>query len=246
MQGRFLENSDALEAVVGDSVARTMFSSPLVQSVRVQNQAFDIVGLCVDPIDNGNVIYVPLEQLQQITEVSAPNIVFVELDSSVNRATALEQLKTSINATSQGLTVIDLNQTLGSSLAFLGSAWSTVLLLPSFTVASATLCLIAYVMLSVEEQRQELAILRAIGAKPRTVVNIVAFQTCIVLASSLALGISFGVIVTLLILIPNPVVTSFTILQIASWLAIAAVTMFFLSLIPAYRFAKTPLLRILT
>jgi ABC-type antimicrobial peptide transport system permease subunit len=172
--------------------------------------------------------------------------VFVELDSSIDRATTLEQLKERINATDQDLTVIDINQLLGKSVAFLGSAWSTVLLLPSFTLASATLCLIAYVMLALDEQHQEFGILRAIGAKPKTIVNIVAFQTSVILASSLALGISFGVIATLLILMPQPIVTNFTILQIASWLAVASAIMFFLSLIPAVRFARTPLLRILT
>jgi ABC-type antimicrobial peptide transport system permease subunit len=246
VQGRFLQNGDTLQAVVGDSLARQMFSVPLVQSLRVQNESFAIVGVCVDPIDNGNVTYVPITQLKHVTGISDPNIVFVQLDASVDHATALEQLKQRVNAINQDLTVLDLSPLLNGSLNFLGSAWSTMLLLPLFTLASATICLIAYVMLAVEEQRQEFAILRAIGAKPKTIVNIVAFQNVIILAASLALGIAFGVIVTLLILIPNPIVTSYTILQIATWLGIATVVMFLLSLIPATRFARTPLLKILT
>ena len=245
VQGRFLETGDSGEAVVGDSVARKMFSSPLVQSLRVQNQSFYISGVCVDPIDNGNVIYVPLEKLLQITSTSAPNIVFVELVSSIDHAVAVEQIKERINGANQNLTVIEIDKLLDNSLVFLDSAWSTVLLLPLLTLASATLSLIAYVMISVDEQRQEFAILRAIGAKQKTIVNIVAVQSSIVLASSLALGLSFGVIATLIILVPNPVVTSFTILQIASWLAAAAVGMFFLSLAPAVRFARIALLRIM-
>jgi ABC-type antimicrobial peptide transport system permease subunit len=246
VQGRFLQNGDSLQAVVGDSVARQMFSVPLVQSLRVQNESFAIVGVCVDPINNGNVTYVPITQLEHVTGVSDPNIVFVQLDGGVNYATALEQLKQSVNAINQDLTVIELNSLVDNSLNFLGSAWSTMLLLPLFTLASATICLIAYVMLAVEEQRQEFAILRAIGAKPKTIVNIVAFQNFIILTASLALGISFGVIVTLLILIPYPVVNIFTILQIATWLGIATMVMFLLSIIPATRFARTPLLKILT
>ena len=246
VQGRFLEKSDTLEAVLGDSVARSIFSQPLLQSVKVQNQSFEIVGVCVEPLDNGNVIYVPIAQLQKIAGVSDSNIVFLELGSSVDHATALYELEDFINATNQNLAVFDLRKVLDNSLVFLGSAWSTVLMLPLFTVVSATFCLIAYVILAVDEQRQEFAVLRAIGAKPRTVLNIVAFQNGIILSSSLALGISFGVITTLLILIPSPVVTSLTILQIISWMVIATVIMFLLSLIPAIRFSRTPLLRILT
>jgi len=246
LQGRFLENGDSWEGVVGDSVARKMFSKPLVQSLRVQNQSFAIVGVCLDPIDNGKVIYVPIKKLQQITGKSAPNIVFVELSSSIDRVAALKQIKERISGTNQRLTVIELDKVLGKSLVFLENAWSTLMLLPLFALASATLCLIAYVMLAVDEQRQEFAILRAIGAKPKTIVNIVAVQSSIVLASSLAFGLSFGVIATLMILVPNPVVTSFTILQIATWLTIAVTGMFFLSLAPAVKFARTALLRIMT
>ena len=100
-------------------------------------------------------------------------------------------------------------------------------------------------MLSVDEQSQEFAILRAIGAKPKTIVAIVAIQSGIVLASSLALGLSFGIITTLLILVPQPIVNSFTILQIASWLVFAVFGMFFLSLAPAVKLARSPLLRII-
>ena len=245
IQGRFLKNSDNWEAVIGDSVARKMFSEPLVQSLRLQNLSFSIVGVCIDPIDNGNVIYVPLRKLQQIAGVSAPNIVFLEFDSSVNRAAALEQITGGTSSVNQDLVVIYPDKILGMSLAFLGSSWSTVLLLPLFTLVSATLCLIAYMMLSVDEQSQEFAILRAIGAKPKTIVAIVAIQSGIVLASSLALGLSFGIITTLLILVPQPVVNSFTILQIALWLVFAVFGMFFLSLAPAVKLARSPLLRII-
>jgi len=245
LQGRFLKNDDSWEAVVGDSIARTMFSQPLVQSVSMQDQSFSIVGVCFDPMDNGKVIYVPIKKLQQIAGTSAPNIVFVELNPLLDRATALKQIQERISSVNQDLTVIDLDKVIGKSLVFLNSTWSTVMLLPLLTLSSATLCLIAYVMLSVDEQRQEFAILRAIGAKPKTIVNIVAVQSSIILASSLAWGLSFGVIATLIILVPQPVVTSFTILQIAAWLIIAVAGMFLLSLAPAVRSAKTPLLRIM-
>lgn len=232
LQGRFLENDNSWEAVVGDSIARKMFSQPLVQSLRFQNQTFAIVGVCFDPINNGRVIYVPIKKLHQTMGTSAANIVFVELTPSLDRAAAVQQLTERIGSINQNLTLIDLNRVVHQSLVFLDSAWSIIMLLPLFTLASAAVCLVAYVMLSINEQRQEFAILRAIGAKPRTIVNIVAFQSAVILASSLALGLSFGVIGTLIILVPEPVVTNFTILQIAAWLTIAATGMFILSLTP--------------
>ena len=245
LQGRFFESGDLWEAVIGDSVARNMFSNPLVQSLRVGNQSFSIVGVCVDPVDNGRVIYVPLSRLQKRIGVPAPNIIFAELRSSVDRAAALKQIKERITITNQELTVTELDKMVRRNLAFLDSSWSTVLLLPVFTLTSATLCLIAFVMLTLNEQRQEFAIFRAVGARPKTIVSIIAIQNSIIMGASLAFGLSFGFITTLMILVPDPVVTIFTVLQIAAWLATASTFMFLLCLAPAIKFARTPLLRIM-
>ena len=244
-QGRFLGTEDELSAVIGDSIAQSMFSQPLVQSVRARNQQFAIVGVCVDPLNNGKVVYVPLKQLQNMTGVSTQNIVLAELDSSVDRATVMAQINQMLRSAGSGLTVFELDETVQRNMAFLDSTWSTVMLLPVFTLSSAALCLMAYVMLAVDEQRQEFAFLRAMGAKPRTVTNIVAIQSIIVLLSSCGLGLSLGTIATLIILMRQPVVTSFTIAEIASWLFTALAGMFILSLIPAWKLAKTPILKLM-
>ncbi|HEX9261033.1 MAG TPA: FtsX-like permease family protein [Candidatus Bathyarchaeia archaeon] len=245
LQGRFFESGDLWEAVIGDSVARNMFSNPLVQSLRVGNQSFSIVGVCVDPVDNGRVVYVPLSRLQKRMGVPAPNIIFAELRSSVDRAAALKQIKERITTTNQELTVAELDKVVRRNLVFLDSSWSTVLLLPVFALTSATLCLIAFVILALNEQRHEFAIFRAVGARPKTIVRIVAIQNSIIMGASLAFGLSFGFITTLMILVPDPVVTIFTVLQIAAWLTAAATFMFLLCLAPAIKFARTPLLRIM-
>jgi ABC-type antimicrobial peptide transport system permease subunit len=246
MKGQFLQADDAWEAVIGDSIAQTMFSQPLVQSIRVQNKTFRIVGVCFDPVNNGKVTYVPLKKLQNITGVAYPNIVFVKLDPSVDHATTLAQIRERVNSVSSGLTVFELDEVVEKDLDFLGSSWSAVMLLPLLTLTSATLCLIAYMVMAVNEQRQEFGILRAIGAKPKTILTMLSIQSMIVLLSSCAAGISLGVIITLLILVPQPVVTSFTVLEVAAWLFAALTGMFLLSLYPAVKLAKTSLLKIMT
>ncbi len=213
--------------------------------IRLQNRTFNIVGVCVDPINNGKVTYVHIEQLRSITDMADPNIVLVKLDPSADRSTTLAQINDEITSVNADLTVFELDEVLQETLGFLGSAWSTVLLLPLFTLTSAALCLIGYMMVAVDEQRQEFAILRATGAKPNAIIAILAVQSIVVLLSSFAVGISLGVITTLLILVPYPVVTGLTILEIAAWLFAALAGMFLLSLYPAARFAKTPILKIM-
>ncbi len=244
IDGRFLKNDNASEAVVGDSIAALMFELPLSQGFRVQNTTFSIVGVCLDPINNGLVTFVPLKKLESLNNGASPNIMLVQLRSSVDRPRIIIQIQERLANVNSDLTVFELNKALEKNSSFLGAIWSVVMFLPLFTLVAATLCLIGYLVLAINEQRQEFAVLRAMGTKPKTVVTILAVQSLIVLLSSFAVGISLGVIITLLILTPQPVVTSFTILEIGGWLFAALVGMFLFSLWPAVKFAKKPILKI--
>jgi ABC-type antimicrobial peptide transport system permease subunit len=246
MDGRFLKSGNSSEAVVGDSIAALMFEVPLSQSFIMQNTTFNIVGVCLDPINNGLVTFVSLRKLESLNNGASPNIALVQLDSSVDRASSIVQLQERLTNLDSNLTVVELNGTLEKNISFLGAIWSVILFLPLFTLVAATLCLIGYLVLAIDEQRQEFAVLRAMGAKPKIVITILAIQSLIVLFSSFGVGISLGVIGTLIILTPQPVVTSFTILEITGWLLAALGVMFFLSLWPAVRFARKPILKIMS
>ena len=246
IDGRFFENDNTSEAVVGDSIAILMFEVPLSQSFRMQNTSFNIVGVCLDPMNNGLVTFVPLKKLESLNNVSSPNIALVQLDPSVDKSSIMITIQESLVDVNSELAVFELNEALEKNVGFLGAVWSIVMFLPLFAVVAATLCLIGYLVLAIDEQRQEFAVLRALGTKSRTVVIILAVQSLIVLLSSFAIGISLGVIITLMILMPQPVVTSFTILEIAAWLFTALAGMFLLSLYPVVKIAKKPILQIMS
>jgi ABC-type antimicrobial peptide transport system permease subunit len=218
----------------------------LLESIKIENVNFKIVGVCVDPLNNGLVTYVPFDSLENVTDVSNPNLVLVELSNSTDRDAAIAQIRSIIQASDSGLDIFDLNSVVEQNTGFLASNWQTIMLLPLFTLVSAAICLVGYMMLTIDEQHQEFAILRAVGAKPRIIIHISAIQSLIVLISSFATGISFGVITGWLILMANPIVTSITIFAITAWLIAALVGMFLLSLYPAYRLAKTSILKIMT
>ena len=245
LDGEFLKGDQVQEAVIGDSLAQKMFSMPLNQSIKLFDRIFDVIGVCLDPVNNGNVTYVPLKTLQNITGISGPNIVMVKIDASVNRADVLNHMQMEIENIHLEFEVFELNEILDKNLSFLGYIWSTIMFLPLFSLVATSLCLIGYVMLTITEQRQEFGVLRAIGANPRTVVKIVSGQSFIVLLSSYAAGIAIGIILTLLILVPEPLVTSYTVIEIAGWLLIALVATFIFSLYPAVKFAEKPILEIM-
>ncbi len=242
LQGKFFSEEKVLEAVVGDTLAQKMFSVPLVQEIELFNESFKIVGVCLDPINNGNVTYVPLKSLEDLMGIPKPNLIMVRIASSSDRAEILNLIRTLFAVSNSDFEVFDLNEVLEKSLDFLGYIWSTMMFLPIFSLIAASLCLLGYVMLTINEQRQEFGVLRALGARPRTIVKIVSGQSLVVLMSSYAVGIGFGTIVTLLILVEEPIVTGYTVMSVAGWLLIGFVATFLSALYPALRFARKPIL----
>ena len=121
IDGRFLKSDNASEAVVGDSIAALMFEVPLSQSFIMQNTTFNIVGVCLDPTNNGVVLFVSLRKLESLNNGARPNIVLVQLDSSVDRASTVVQLQERLTNLDSNLTVIELNGTLEKNINFLGA-----------------------------------------------------------------------------------------------------------------------------
>jgi putative ABC transport system permease protein len=173
-------------------------------------------------------------------------MVLIKIGPSVNYKETLNQIRTLVNKTSPQFGVLELNGLLNKCLGFLDKIWNTVMFLPAFSLVAASICLVGYVMLSISEQRQELGILRAIGAKPKTIMKIVSEQSFIVLLSCYALGIIGGMSLTLLILIPEPLITRFAMVEIIGWLLIVLAITFIFALYPAIKFSKRPILEMLT
>jgi ABC-type antimicrobial peptide transport system permease subunit len=241
LNGEFIDGTSQREAVVGESVASKLFSAPLSERVRVLNETFDVVGVCFDPVNNGDVTYVPLERLQNLTGFSGPNMVMLRVGGSADREEVLDEVKAKVDALNLDFEVPELDEILGKTVSFISYIWGTIMFLPVFALGVAALCLTSYVTLIVDEQRQEFGVLRAVGARPRTVLTIVSAQSFVVLVSSYAVGVAFGVIATLLILVQNPLVTGLTVLEIMMWLLIAFAIVFSSSLYPALRFARKPI-----
>jgi len=65
------------------------------------------------------------------------------------------------------------------------------------------------------------------------------------LLSSFGAGVPIGIILTLLILVPEPTITSYTVLEITGWLLSALLVVFVSSLYPSIKFARKPILEIM-
>jgi ABC-type antimicrobial peptide transport system permease subunit len=101
-------------------------------------------------------------------------------------------------------------------------------------------------MLSINDQRQELGILRAVGAKPRAIIRIISEQTFIVLLCCYAIGIIAGVSIIWLFLVPEPVITGSVMVEIVGLLLIVLAAIFVVALYPAIKFSKRSVLEMMT
>jgi ABC-type antimicrobial peptide transport system permease subunit len=93
-------------------------------------------------------------------------------------------------------------------------------------------------MLSISGQQHEFGIMRALGAKPRSIIKIVFSQALLIILVSAAIGISVGLFFTFTFLIPEPVVSQSTLISAAGMLLLILGVLCVSSLYPALKAVK--------
>jgi putative ABC transport system permease protein len=166
---------------------------------------------------------------------SGYNLVFLKIDPS-ERSQVLAKIENELLG--KNLEVVELNEILGKHVNFLNHIWSFVMFLPLFSLVTATLCLLSYLMLSIAGQQREFGIMRALGAKPRSIMKIIFMQALFITLASGTIGISVGLFVTFAFLIPEPVISQSTLLSVAGGLLLALSLLCLSSLYPAMKAVK--------
>jgi len=224
-------------ALIGNSLAAEMFVSPLDQEIVVSNKNYKIVGICVDPFNNGNVTYVPFDMLPSSLKEFGYNLLFLKIDSE-NRSQALMELDKLLTGTDYRL--LELNTVLEENIDFLENNWSLVMTVPFASLATAVFCLFTYLIFSITVQQQEFGIMRAVGAKPKMVTSIAVTQVLIILFSSALSGVTIGLLLTYLFIVPEPVISLSTIYSIFGLLAFTIAFLGLSSLYPTLKTVKKP------
>jgi len=236
--GRIFNETDKNSAILGDSLALRILANPIKQGIRVLEQEFDIVGVCLDPLNNGDVVYVTLETLSEAVESLKFNLLFIKIDPA-HRLQVLDEIEREISGTE--LAILELNESLEKHLGFLNYVWSLVIFLPLSSLVTATLCLLGYRVLSIAGQKRDFGIMRALGAKPPTIVKLMVTESFLILLISGAIGIFTGFFVSFVFLIPEPVITNNALLSIVGWLLLALGLICLSSLYPAMKTIKEPI-----
>lgn len=110
--------------------------------------------------------------------------------------------------------------------------------LPLFSLATAAIALLSYLMLSISGQQHEFGIMRALGAKPRTIIKIVFSQAALIILASGATGISAGLFIIFEFLIPDPAISQSTAVSVSTLLLATLGLLCVSSLYPALKAVK--------
>lgn len=231
LSGRSLNETDTGSTILGDSLAFSLLSSPLDQGIRIFDQDFTITGVCEDPLNNGDVVYLPLSTIQSILGQDGNNLLFIQVDPS-RLSQTLVQMEGEIS--NRGLVMVELNRVLQKHVRFLNTGWSLVTFAPLFVLLSAVLCLSGYMTLLISAQRRDFVILKALGAKPGSVTIIAMMQALIIVFISGAIGLSAGLLISFFLL-PERVVSGWSIVQAFLWFLVALAFVAVSSVFPARR-----------
>lgn len=237
--GKTLDKMDLDSVLVGDSLASTLFDDPFAQKLGTLNSRFDVAGICLDPLNNGMVVYMHLDRLSSLLGHEGCNALLIQVDTSdsLARSGVLADLSALISR--PGLTLVDLNVSLDVHKAFLNRLWSLLLSLSLFSFANAVFSLMGYLMLSISGQQRDFAVMRALGAKPETVSKLVLLETTILVLAGGAIGLPIGTIVVFWFFIPEPVISATATLAIVGVLSVLLGALCVSTLYPARRMTNT-------
>jgi len=238
LQGEKISDEDLDSVLMGDSLAATCFADPFTQSFRAFNHEFHTVGVCLDPLNNGMVVYVPIEGLSSVVNCSGYNVILVQVDP-LNRPRALVEIENAVSGL--GLVVVDLDQTLNKQANFMNQIWASILSLSLLSFLSAVTSLVGFLTLSVSGQQRDLGIMRALGAKPGIILKVVVFQTFLLVLCGALFGLPVGMAVVLTFLIPEPVVSQNAVVVIALLISGLIAALCLASFYPGRKAARTPI-----
>ncbi|MFQ5758043.1 MAG: FtsX-like permease family protein [Candidatus Bathyarchaeia archaeon] len=239
--GRALNKTDTYSALIGDSLALEIFTDVQKQEIKIFDQNFKIAGVCLDPLNNGNVVYVPLKTLLP-QEQPYYNLLLLKIEPSLH-SQVITDIENDISGTP--LELLELNGLLEKHLDFLNLIWSSVMLLPLLSLVTATLCLLSYMMLSVAGQQREFGVMRALGTKPKGILKIILTQALIIELISGTIGVFIGLMITFVFLIPEPIITLQSTIMVAAWLLLAFGILSLSSLYPAVKIIRKPVASIM-
>lgn len=201
IQGKFFNDNDAFDNItIGDGLAYNFFDFAYAQSISFTNlnHTFHISGVLIDSFYSGHAGYLDRSTFQDMCNLTEDQIniacLKVNMDQ-INKSFLSTFIKVNLG---ESFSFKLLNNVFKKNLDFIASLNSYSIFALIILYIIAIISIYNYQKLSLAQKLNDYAIMRAIGAKFKTIKIILFWECFLILTISLAVSFAFGLILTIL------------------------------------------------
>ena len=211
--GSFLPESEldrgASVVVLGQTVARELFdeANPLGATVRIGSWRMRVIGVLRGRgqqlgMDVDEVVFIPIAASMRMANKRSVSRIMLELWPRADQGAVIEQVKQLLIARhdEEDFTLISQDAVLSSLSSILGLLTLVVAGIASVSLAVAGIGIMNVMLVSVSERRDEVGLLKAVGANQRQILFIFLLEAALLSSAGGLLGLTLG---TLLVAIGN-------------------------------------------
>ncbi len=231
--------------IVGDWLERNLFDDSSVQYLLIHGAKeiipnsvpmYKILGTCVDPFNGGNVIYMNIDHLQDLTGFDDYNLLLIRYFHPGSLIEIMNKIN-QLNAFGNEYIMLGTDSFLNNNISYTRSFWLPFLILPFILFGMIFFNLLSHVNNSIKQQMPDFGILRVLGAKSSTIKKVIFFQSLQEIILPSALGIFMGASITFYLLYTH-IFSFFLLFSIAIGLFLSMFLIAFISMFPAHNIIK--------
>ena len=206
IEGEYIEGIDNINMMIGDGLGYNLFDYPLDQSMRIEElgtgHPFHISGVVIDSFYSGFAGYVDLEVMQGDLNFSSNeiNLLLLKVQSS-EYSNIIGDIELIIQGNlGENFSFVNLNQTFENNYSFLEIITLYPLLIIIMMAVISIFTLYNYQKGNIMEKAKDFLIMRAVGAKNKSIKKILFLEAFYMIIPSLLLSMGVGMIINLLFL----------------------------------------------
>jgi len=239
IEGEYIGIEDSVNMMIGDGLGYNLFDYPLDQSMRIEElgtgHPFHISAIVIDSFYSGYAGYVDLSVMQGDLNFSSNeiNLLLLKVQSS-EYANVIGDIELIIQTNlGENFSVVNLNQTFEKNYSYLEILTLYPTLIIIMMAIISILALYNYQKGNILEKAKDFLIMRAVGAKYKSIKKILFLEAFYMIIPSLLLSMGIGMIINSLVLFDRVYLPNISLpINIIGLLFIAFLAFNYISLFP--------------